>query len=398
MLQKKLKQMLIVCTGGFTAFSAVSIYKGNEKYYENVLLPLVHKLDPELSHKLAVFVSKYQLLPQSKYKDPAELSSRVWHLSFSNPVGVAAGFDKHAEAVVGLAQVGFGFVEIGSVTPLSQPGNPKPRVFRLSDNHAIINSLKMSHLLTVEERAEIAAHYEFWGSVVRPQHPRPKRLARKGTAESAFVRTSESQRQLGIEPRPLLLLKLAPDLSSQEPQHPRPKRLARKGTAESAFVRTSESQRQFGIEPRPLLLLKLAPDLSSQEVTDIVQVLQDKKCRVDGLVISNTTIARDDSLIGPHVHEVGGLSGRPLTQRSTEMISQVYKLTKGQIPIIGVGGVFTGQDAYDKIKAGASLIQLYTSFVYHGPPRIERIKKELHELLQSDGYRSIQEAVGKGIS
>ncbi|XP_039289319.1 dihydroorotate dehydrogenase (quinone), mitochondrial [Nilaparvata lugens] len=383
---KKLKQMLIVCTGGFTAFSAVSIYKGNEKYYENVLLPLVHKLDPELSHKLAVFVSKYQLLPQSKYKDPAELLSRVWHLSFSNPVGVAAGFDKHAEAVVGLAQVGFGFVEIGSVTPLSQPGNPKPRVFRLSDNHAIINryGFNSEGFDVVYDRLQTLRSNNYKGII-------GVNLGKNKTSPAPIEDYVKGVQKFGHLADYLVI-----NISS--PNTPGLRDWQEKEQLRALLSELVKARDSLGIEPRPLLLLKLAPDLSSQEVTDIVQVLQDKKCRVDGLVISNTTIARDDSLIGPHVHEVGGLSGRPLTQRSTEMISQVYKLTKGQIPIIGVGGVFTGQDAYDKIKAGASLIQLYTSFVYHGPPRIERIKKELHELLQSDGYRSIQEAVGKGIS
>ncbi|XP_039287958.1 dihydroorotate dehydrogenase (quinone), mitochondrial-like [Nilaparvata lugens] len=348
---KKLKQMLIVCTGGFTAFSAVSIYKGNEKYYENVLLPLVHKLDPELSHKLAVFVSKYQLLPQSKYKDPAELLSRVWHLSFSNPVGVAAGFDKHAEAVVGLAQVGFGFVEIGSVTPLSQPGNPKPRVFRLSDNHAIINryGFNSEGFDVVHDRLQTLRSNNYKGII-------GVNLGKNKTSPAPIEDYVKGVQKFGHLADYLVI-----NISS--PNTPGLRDWQEKEQLRALLSELVKARDSLGFEPRPLLLLKLAPDLSSQEVTDIVQVLQDKKCRVDGLVISNTTIARDDSLIGPHVHEVGGLSGRPLTQRSTEMISQIYKLTKGNL---------------------LSHSQLNDLGLYADT--------------RSDGYRSIQEAVGKGIS
>ncbi|RZF37905.1 hypothetical protein LSTR_LSTR005405 [Laodelphax striatellus] len=383
---KKLKQMLIVSSGGFSAFSAVSIYKGSEKYYENVLQPIVQKLDPELSHKLAVFVSKYQLIPQSKYKDPVDLSSGVWHLSFSNPVGVAAGFDKHAEAVVGLSRVGFGFVEIGSVTPLPQPGNPKPRVFRLPDNYAIINryGFNSEGFDVVYDRLKTLRLNNYKGII-------GVNLGKNKTSPAPIEDYIKGVQKFGHVADYLVI-----NISS--PNTPGLRDWQEKEQLRQLLSELVKTRDNLELSPRPLLLLKLAPDLTAQEVKDIVKVLEDKKCRVDGLVISNTTIERDDTLIGPHVQEVGGLSGQPLKQRSTEMISQIYKLTKGQIPIIGVGGVFTGQDAYEKIKAGASLVQLYTSFVYHGPPRIERIKKELHELLKADGFHSIQEAVGKEIS
>lgn len=144
----------------------------------------------------------------------------------------------------------------------------------------------------------------------------------------------------------------------------------------------------------PPILLKIAPDLNENEIREIVSVISKKECRVDGLIISNTTIERDESLQSSNKSETGGLSGAPLTNRSTALVAKIYKLTKGQIPIIGVGGVFTGQDAYDKITAGASAVQLYTSLIYHGPPVVNKIKKELDTLLSENGFDSVEKARG----
>lgn len=149
----------------------------------------------------------------------------------------------------------------------------------------------------------------------------------------------------------------------------------------------------LAIDSKPPILLKLAPDLSQDERKQIAQVLKQKQCKVDGLIISNTTISRQD-LTSDNKNQTGGLSGLPLKETSTKMIAEMYRLTDGKVPIIGAGGVFTGEDAYEKIKAGASLIQLYTSYIYHGPPRIERIKRELDTLLTRDGFNNVSEAVG----
>lgn len=146
---------------------------------------------------------------------------------------------------------------------------------------------------------------------------------------------------------------------------------------------------------RPPILLKLAPDLTKDELQDVAKVINKKECKVDGLIISNTTIARSEDLKSDNAQEVGGLSGAPLTHKSTQVIAQMYKLTGGKVPIIGVGGVFSGQDALDKILAGATLVQLYTSFVYHGPFVVGRVKKELLELIEQKGYKSLNDAVGK---
>lgn len=142
------------------------------------------------------------------------------------------------------------------------------------------------------------------------------------------------------------------------------------------------------------VLLKIAPDLTDDDVRDIVRVISKKQCRIDGLIISNTTIEREESLKSVSKSETGGLSGAPLTQRSTALIAKVYSLTKGKIPIIGVGGIFSGQDAYDKITAGANIVQLYTSLIYHGPPIVEKVKKELQEILEAKGFESVEKARG----
>ncbi|GLH00355.1 Dihydroorotate dehydrogenase (quinone), mitochondrial [Gryllus bimaculatus] len=315
----KLKSMAIVSGGATAIFSALSIYNENEKFYDNVLMPVIHFLPPETSHNMGIMVGKYGLFGQSRFKDPETLKTKVWHLNFSNPIGMAAGFDKQGEVVSALHKIGFGFVEVGSVTPLPQPGNDKPRVFRLEEDEAIINS---------------------------PNTPGLRTWQRKQQLQELLMHLVAARNEL-----------------------PGPN--------------------------KPPLLLKLAPDLSDEERKDIASVLEDKRCQVDGLVISNTTIQRDPSLQSVHIKEAGGLSGKPLSSSSTNLISDMYRLTKGRIPIVGVGGIFSGEDAYKKIKAGASLLQLYTSFIYYGPPRVSRIKRELEELLTADGLKSIEEAVGK---
>lgn len=159
----------------------------------------------------------------------------------------------------------------------------------------------------------------------------------------------------------------------------------------SAIVKARDS---LTLEKKPPLLLKLAPDLSDVERKDIAEVITKKKCKVDGLVISNTTVYRP-GITSPEGEEEGGLSGRPLEPLSTKLIADMYQYTNGKIPIIGVGGIFSGKDAFEKIQAGASLVQLYTAFAYHGPPRVVKVKKELDELLKDSGYKSVSEAVGK---
>lgn len=383
---KKLKSCLYVCSGGFSLYSAVNIYQENEKFYEKFLLPLVHHLDPELAHNIAVKVCKYGLITESRFKDPPNLSIRVWHLVFQNPVGIAAGFDKHGEAIKGLHKIGFGFVEIGSVTPEPQEGNEKPRVFRLSENKAIINRYGFNsegHDCVLERLRILRSDSNFKGIVgvnlgknrdsVDPVNDYIKGIEKFGSVADYLV------------------------INISSPNTPGLRDYQKKEQLQVLLAKLVAARNSLNCHTKPPLLLKLAPDLSHEERKDIAQIVLSTKCQVDGLVICNTTTERNSDLKGSYVQESGGLSGQPLANVSTEFISEMYKLTEGKIPIIGIGGIFTGQDAYDKIQAGASLIQLYTSFVYHGPPRVMRIKQELNTLLQKDGFHNVAEAVGKNI-
>ncbi|XP_014251583.1 dihydroorotate dehydrogenase (quinone), mitochondrial [Cimex lectularius] len=377
----KLKSTLRVCSGAFAVFSAYCLYKEDEKFYDGFVMPLAHTFSPETSHRLAVAVNKYRLLPKSQYSDPSCLKTKVWDLSFSNPIGMAAGFDKDGEAIKGLHELGFGFVEIGSVTPEPQPGNEKPRVFRLKENSAIINryGFNSEGHTKVYERIKELRENNFQG------------IVGVNLGKNKYSKDPIGDYVKGIKTFGPVADYLVINISS--PNTPGLRDWQNKEQLKELLielVRTRDSLE----DRKPPLLVKLAPDLSQSQRADIAKLVTDKKCRIDGLVISNTSVERGN-LTGKHVNEEGGLSGKPLSDTSTQMISEMYNLTKGQIPIIGVGGVFSGEDAYKKIKAGASLVQMYTAFVYHGPPRVSRIKNELYQILKSSEYENVTEAVGK---
>ncbi|XP_054271811.1 dihydroorotate dehydrogenase (quinone), mitochondrial-like [Macrosteles quadrilineatus] len=384
-LLKKLTSCVYVFSGGIGLFSAYNIYNENEKFYEAIVLPAVHKLNPETAHNLGVITSKYKLLPKTKYVDGNSLATEVWGLKFKNPIGMAAGFDKQGEAVEGLHDIGFGFVEVGSVTPQPQPGNSKPRVFRLTENQAIIN------------------RYGFNSDGHDEVYKRLESLKQNKTFNGVLGinlgKNKESSDPVDDYVKGIKLFGEIADylvINISSPNTPGLRDWQRKEQLEELLRQVVAARNSLPGTHKPPLLVKLAPDLTANEKKDIAQVLTKPECAVDGLVISNTTVGRD-GLTGPYKQESGGLSGAPLSGASTELIAEMYSATKGKIPIIGVGGVFSGEDAYNKILAGASLIQLYTAFIYHGPPRVTRIKKELDDLLQKDGFKSVSEAVGKGV-
>ncbi|XP_073989120.1 dihydroorotate dehydrogenase 2 [Rhodnius prolixus] len=378
----KLKSLVYVCSSATCIFSGLCLYQENENFYENVVIPITHSIEPELSHKLAVTINKYNILPKSPYKDPSILSTKLWNLEFKNPIGIAAGFDKDGQAVQGLHNIGFGFVEIGSVTPEPQPGNEKPRVFRLHNNKAIINryGFNSEGHKKVIKRLEKLREQKF-----------------QGVVGVNLGKNKESDDPIGDYVKGVRLFGPLADylvINVSSPNTPGLRDWQKKEKLEELLTAVVAARDSLG-HIKPPLLLKLSPDLSEIERSEIAKLILKEKCQIDGLVISNATIKRNGDLQGKHVTERGGLSGMPLAEASTNMIAEMFKLTKGQIPIIGVGGIFDGEDAYRKIKAGASLIQMYTAFVYHGPPRITRIKKELDKKLTDDGFVNISEAVGK---
>lgn len=301
-----------------------------------------------------------------------------------NPIGIAAGFDKNAEAVEGLDHLGFGFIEIGSVTPFHQAGNERPRVFRLEPDEAIINRYGFNS----------DGHEKVWH---RLQQLRTTRrydgvigvnLGKNKSSEDA-VKDYVDGLKLFAPVADYLVINIS------SPNTPGLRLMQQKETLKSLLTEVVATNRSLDF-PKPIYL-KLSPDLSEAELRDVCTIIKKKECKVDGLIVSNTTVDRSMVLNSEQQTESGGLSGKPLKERSTKMIEDVYKLTNGNVVIIGAGGISNGRDAYEKILAGASAVQIYTSFVYQGPPVVTNVKKELDQILKENGYESVQQAVGKGV-
>lgn len=377
----KLKSLITVSTAATALFGGICIYQGNEKFYKNIVVPLVQRVDPEIAHSIAVYALKWRLLPKEKSEDPISLRTHVWDMIFKNPLGIAAGFDKQGEAIEGLYDIGFGFIEIGSVTPKPQPGNPKPRVFRLLEDKAIVNRYGFNsdgHEIVWERIKQLREDKDFTGII-------GINLGKNKDSDDAVQDYINGIKKFADVADYFVI-----NVSS--PNTPGLRNLQNKKELETLLTKVNNTRK--AINSHQPLLLKLAPDLSDSELQDVADVVLQPNTKVDGLILCNTTTKRIN-LINVNQTENGGLSGAPLTDMSTRIISDMYKRTKGKIPIIGVGGVFSGEDAYHKIKAGASLVQVYTSYIYNGPPIVGRIKRELNEILKKDGFTSVREAVGK---
>ena len=317
------------------------------------------------------------------------MRTRVWGLDFENPLGLAAGFDKDAEVADAVLRSGFGFVEIGSVTPDPQPGNPKPRVFRLPEDRALINRLGFNSAGLVRVQANLRRRRAAApaGGVIGVNLGRNKDSQEAGADYLAGLRA--------LAPLADYLV-----INVSSPNTPGLRALQDRDqlAALLAPLRAALDEMETGAEAataaprRPPLLLKIAPDLTSEDRADIAEVALAQG--LDGLIVSNTTIARPEGLKGRFRGEAGGLSGAPLFQPSTALLAEMYRLTGGRLPIIGVGGVASGAEAYAKIRAGASLVQLYTGLVYQGPSLPGRILAELAALLRGDGFASLAAAVG----
>lgn len=378
-----MRSLALVSAGAGVFFVSLNIYKGNEKFYNNYFMPVVQKIPPEMSHRLAVLACKYKMFPESK-TDPATLSTDFFGQKISNPIGIAAGFDKQGEAVLGLEKIGFGLVEIGSITPFPQPGNDKPRVFRLVDDKAIINryGFNSDGHKTVFDRLKAVRMKSTLKGVLGIN------LGKNKTSTDALRDYVEGVQLFGTISDYLVI-----NVSS--PNTPGLRDLQGKKDLENLLRAVLSARNKLPTNNKVPIFLKLAPDLTQQDIKDITTVIVQKDCKVDGLIISNTTIDKSNlSSSEDLTSQVGGLSGAPLKARSTELIAQIYNLTGGKVPIIGVGGVFSGADAYEKIQAGASYVQLYTSLIYHGPPIVEKVKRELDEALKKDGFSNVKDAVG----
>ncbi len=337
-----------------------------------------------MAHKMMITAMKCGLVPAcGAFCDPA-LESEVLGLKFPNPVGLAAGFDKNAEVVGAALKLGFGFVEAGTVTPKAQAGNPRPRIFREPENEAVINRMGFPNggMNAFKDNLE-----KFFG-----RRPKPKGII------GLNIGMNKTQ-SAPVKDYAMLIRMLAPMadylvVNISSPNTPGLRDLqSRDVLLEMIEVLVAERKKACG-EHLPPLLVKFAPDLDEEKQEELAKVALESG--IDGLVLTNTTLARPEFLPEDFRAETGGLSGRPVCDLSTQVIHNFYKLTKGTLPIIGVGGISDAGDAYAKIKAGASLVQLYTGLIFQGPAIVGRINRELLALLKNDGYAQISDAVGAG--
>ncbi|WP_291849640.1 quinone-dependent dihydroorotate dehydrogenase [Bradyrhizobium sp.] len=347
--------------------------------FDTFSLPLLRWFDPEDAHRMAI--QGLRLLPPvRKRPDDPKLAVRAFGLNFPNPIGLAAGFDKSAEAPDALLRLGFGFVEIGTVTPKPQAGNPRPRLFRLDRDEAVINRMGFNN-----DGAE---------AVLRRLAARASRSGIVGVNVGANKDSSDR-----VADYVRLIETFAPvasyfTVNVSSPNTPGLRNLQQSAALDDLLARAIDARERVrasaGDTP---VLLKIAPDLSLGELDDVVHIARSR--RVDGMIVANTTLARPQTLRETNrAREQGGLSGRPLFRLSTRMVAETYVRAEGAFPLIGVGGIDSGGAALTKIRAGANLIQLYSSLIYKGLGLIEDIKNDLASTLLRTGRDSLSEIVG----
>lgn len=349
------------------------------RVFDAFTLPLLRRLDPEDAHRLAIRGLRLLPVTPPRADDPA-LAVRAFGLNFPNPVGMAAGFDKNAEVPDALLRLGFGFVEIGSVTPRPQAGNPRPRLFRLEQDSAVINRMGFNNDgagAVLRRLAARASHGGIVGVNLGANKDSPDRTA-------DYVRLIE------------LFAPVASyfTVNISSPNTPGLRSLQQAAALDDLLARVIDARERVrknaGDSP---LLLKIAPDLTLQELDDVVHIARSR--RVDGMIVANTTLSRPASLRDRvRASEQGGLSGRPLLRLSTRMVAETYVRAEGAFPLIGVGGIDSGGAALMKIRAGATLIQLYTALIYKGVGLVESIKADLVSTLRRTGRDQLSEIVG----
>ncbi|GAA4642314.1 quinone-dependent dihydroorotate dehydrogenase [Pontixanthobacter gangjinensis] len=335
------------------------------------LKPAIFTLDPERAHRLTI--AALRAAPAGPAPKPGKLAIDVAGITFPNPVGMAAGFDKDAEVPDAVLGLGFGFAEIGSVTPLPQSGNPKPRLFRLVEDKAVINRMGFNNGGAEAAKKRLIARKDKGGIVginIGANKDSPDRIADYAVMTGIMA--------------PLATY-LAVNISS--PNTPGLRALQDEGALIELLDAVLEARGQQG----PPVFLKVAPDLTPKDVDAITRIASDKQ--LDALIVSNTTISRP-SLQSRHVAEAGGLSGAPLKPLALQRIRDFRKASGGSIPLIGVGGISSAEDAWERIRAGASLVQLYSAMVYQGPGLARSITRGLERLMKRDGFSTIAAAVG----
>ena len=366
--------------GAGLALTAIAVDEGNPYgIISRASIPVLHLFDPETSHGIVIALASYGLVPRDYKTYSSSLRTTVWGKSFENPIGLAAGFDKNAEAMESMLGIGLGFVEVGSITPEPQGGNARPRVFRIPEEQAVINRIGCN---------------SDGSKVVSARIRRFRTKDSKGIVgiNIAKNRTSEDAAKDYVEASTVLADKadyVVINVSSPNTPGLRSLQAGR----ELAKIVTEMKKALRDLSPGLPLVVKIAPDLTRSEKKQIAKVVL--RHGVDGLIVSNTTVSRPEGVLAAKSgSETGGLSGRPLNEKSTALIREMYELTGGKVPIIGCGGVFTGEDVYAKVRAGASLVQLYTGLIYRGAALVPELKKDLASLLAADGFESVDQAVG----
>ena len=361
--------------------------------YRPIVRPILFRLPPESVHEfalrsLSVALRSETIRTFTRRRLQRELFGKLrrFGLEFRNPVGLAAGFDKNGTAAQALAALGFGFIEVGSVTSQPQPGNPRPRLFRLPRDRALINRAGFNNC----GAAQLAEN-------IRQRRPDCVLGVNIGKSRSTAIENAIPDYLASFEAIYDIADYIAINVSS--PNTPNLRELQRPEMLTELLSNLQQrndeiAERNSRRQPKPLLL-KIAPDLTEPEIESIVDIAT--RLKIAGLIATNTTVSRDGlqtSRAEVEAYGEGGLSGAPLHKRSNEVIALIYRLTRGEMPIIGAGGIFTAEDAWEKICAGASLIQLYTGFIYEGPGVARRINEGLAVILQREGFRSLDEAVG----
>ena len=341
------------------------------------LRPLIFKVDPEKAHTLAIKSLKFNLIPNvfDENKNDSIFQTKIFNKVLDNPIGMAAGFDKNAEVYNALFKLGFGFVEVGTITPLKQYGNPKPRVFRLVEDEALINRLGFNN-----HGAEI----------VKDRIKRNKKLGLLGINIGPNKDTSDRLNDylIGLKTFYEEADYITINISSPNTEN---LRNFHEGSKLQDLLKSVITEKK-NLNSNIPIAVKVSPDISEDQVNQITEILLENEINV--VIVSNTSDVTRDKLSNIQRHQKGGLSGKPIEEKSNILINKFYKLLKGKIKIIGVGGVDSGQAAYDKFIAGADFIQLYTGMVFKGPNIAGIIKKDLKELLIRDGVKNYTEIIG----
>lgn len=341
---------------------------------ERAGLTLLRSVDPETAHGLALKALSGGLVPLPGAVKSPRLETTLAGLTLPNPVGLAAGFDKDGMAIAPLSRAGFGFIELGAVTPKPQPGNPRPRLFRLPQDHAVINRFGFNNSGAAAMAARLKHRPK--SAVIGLNLGANKDSADRAADYASVLATCGAHLDFAT-------------VNVSSPNTEALRDLQGKAALDALLAQVMDTR--DALPNRPALFLKIAPDLTEAELSDIAETALARQ--IDGIIATNTTLDRD-GLHDPHKNQRGGLSGTPLFQKSTQTLASLYRLTGGKMPLIGVGGIASAEDAYAKIKAGATAVQLYTALAYHGLGLVAQIARGLDELAARDGHATLAQAIG----